>query len=72
MVGPARKSDDLGAKGEKKRIRIEVKIKSDFEVGFGPKMEPKWSPKGAKMDTTFEKNRSNIEANFSIDFGCAF
>ena len=72
MVGPARKSDDLGAKGDKKCIRIKVKIKIDFEVDFGLKMEPQWSPKGAKMEAKWEKNRSKIDVKFEVDFGCDF
>ena len=56
----------------KKRVRIEVKMKIDFEFVLVAKMEPTWSPKDAKMDAKSAKKRSNIEANFCIDFGCNF
>ena len=47
--GPGR-AGNFGAKLDKNHVRIEVKIKIDFEVDFGLKMEPTLAPKGAKME----------------------
>ena len=56
-VQPARKGHDLAPEMDKKRNRFEIKIKINFQVDFGSKMEPKWSPQGAKMEAKSEENR---------------